>query len=150
MLILLLDSTCVSHSSSVLIHSRLFSMSQRELLGKGQFYSVFTMMFLCSLIPPESPFLGNNTSSQRLLLSVIMSFCRGSSQIWAERRLQAPYCTLPCLITLTCLSSACKVKALVTQSCPTLCHPHGLLCPWNSGKNSGGGSHSLLQEAFLT
>ena len=85
LLILLLDSTCVSHSFSLLIHSRLFSMSQRELLGKGQFCSVFTMVFLCSLTPPESPFLGNNTSSQRVLLSVILSFCQGSSQIWAGK-----------------------------------------------------------------
>ena len=29
--------------------------------------------------------------------------------------------------------------------------PHRLLCPWNSpGKNTGGGSYSLLQVLFLT
>ena len=48
-----------------------------------------------------------------------------------------------------------KVKMSVTQSFPTL-RPHGLqhirlLCPWNSsGKNTGVGSHSLLQGIFLT
>ena len=41
------------------------------------------------------------------------------------------------------------------QLCPTL-RPHGLesvrlLCPWNSpGRNTGVGSHSLLQGIFLT
>ena len=45
---------------------------------------------------------------------------------------------------------------LVTQSCPTLLQPHGLLpttllCSWNSpGKNTGVGCHSLLQGIFLT
>ena len=41
---------------------------------------------------------------------------------------------------------------LVTQLCPTLCNPMDrLLCPWTSpGKNIGVGSHSLLQEIFLT
>ena len=44
---------------------------------------------------------------------------------------------------------------LVTQSCPTLCNPMddsppGSLCSWtSSGKNTGVGSHSLLQEIFL-
>ena len=41
----------------------------------------------------------------------------------------------------------------VTQSCPTFCDAmgHRLLCPWNSpGKNTGVGSHSLLQEIFST
>ena len=34
----------------------------------------------------------------------------------------------------------------VTQSCLTLCDPHGLYSPWNSpGHNTGVGSHSLLQ-----
>ena len=46
-----------------------------------------------------------------------------------------------------------KVKVLVTQSCPALCDPMDCspLCPWNSpGKNTGVGSHFLLQEIFLT
>ena len=49
-----------------------------------------------------------------------------------------------------------KVKVLVPQLCPTLCDPHGqqptrLLCPWNSlVENSEVGSHSFLQEIFLT
>ena len=43
----------------------------------------------------------------------------------------------------------------VTQSCPTLCDPMTcptrLLCPWDSpGKNTGVGSHSLLQGIFPT
>ena len=44
----------------------------------------------------------------------------------------------------------------VTQACPTLCDPvecspPRLLCPWNSReKNTGVGSHSLLQRIFLT
>ena len=49
-----------------------------------------------------------------------------------------------------------KVKVWATQSCPTLCGSQGLqparpLCPWNSpGKNTGVGSHSLLQGIFPT
>ena len=39
----------------------------------------------------------------------------------------------------------------VTQSCPTLCDPHGLHSPWNSpGQNTGVGIHSLLQGIFPT
>ena len=53
--------------------------------------------------------------------------------------------------------TACKrksVEVIVTQWYPTL-QPHGLqptgfLCPWDSGKNTGVGSHSLLQAIFLT
>ena len=51
---------------------------------------------------------------------------------------------------------AWKLKVLVAQSCPTLCNPmdcsppgsfvHGIL----HGKNTGVGSHSLLQGIFLT
>ena len=37
----------------------------------------------------------------------------------------------------------------VTQSCLTLCDPHGLYSPWNSpGQNTGVGSPSLLQGIF--
>ena len=49
-----------------------------------------------------------------------------------------------------------KLKVLVAQLCPTLCHtmdyePARLLCPWNSsGKNPGMGCHSLLQEILPT
>ena len=49
-----------------------------------------------------------------------------------------------------------KVKVLVSQLCPTLCHttdyePARLLCPWNSsGKNTGVGCHSLLQGILPT
>ena len=45
---------------------------------------------------------------------------------------------------------------LVAQSCPTLCHPMDCSSPgssvqWNSpGKNTGVGSHSLLQGILLT
>ena len=45
---------------------------------------------------------------------------------------------------------------LVTQSCGIFCEfmccsPSRLLCPWNStGKNTGVGSHSLLQGIFPT
>ena len=48
-----------------------------------------------------------------------------------------------------------KVEVLVALSCPTLCD-HGLqstriLWPWDfPGKNTGVGSHSLLQGIFLT
>lgn len=46
-------------------------MSQKgELLGKGQLSGTFTVVCLSSLAPPESPFLGPNTSTQRALLSV--------------------------------------------------------------------------------
>ena len=44
-----------------------------------------------------------------------------------------------------------KVKVKFTQSCPTLCHSHGLYNPWNSlGKNTGMGSLPLLQGIFPT
>ena len=37
------------------------------------------------------------------------------------------------------------------QSCLTLCDPHELYSPWNSpGRNTGVGSHSLLQRIFPT
>ena len=44
------------------------------------------------------------------------------------------------------------MKVLVTQSYLTLCNTMDYsLCPWNSpGKNTGVGSHSLLQGIFLT
>ena len=45
----------------------------------------------------------------------------------------------------------CVVKVKVTQSCPTLCYPHGPYSPWNSpGQNTGVGSLSLLQGIFPT
>ena len=49
-----------------------------------------------------------------------------------------------------------EVKVKVSQSCLTLCNPMDcsllrLLCPWNfPGKNTGVGSHSILQEIFPT
>ena len=44
------------------------------------------------------------------------------------------------------------LKVKVTLLCPTLCDPVDChLCPWNSpGKNTGVGSHSLLQGIFPT
>ena len=44
-----------------------------------------------------------------------------------------------------------KVKVLVALSCSTLCNPLDYsLCPWDSpGKNTGVGSHSLLQVIFV-
>ena len=42
-----------------------------------------------------------------------------------------------------------EVKVLVAQLHLTLCEP--VICPWNSpGKNTGVGSHSLLQGIFMT
>ena len=48
-----------------------------------------------------------------------------------------------------------KVKVLVAQSCPTLCDSMDCcsqaLYPWHfASKNTGVGSHSLLQGIFLT
>ena len=52
-----------------------------------------------------------------------------------------------------------KVKVLLDQLCSTLCNhkdckglwPARLLCSWNSpSKNTGMGTHSLLQGIFLT
>ena len=44
-----------------------------------------------------------------------------------------------------------EMCVLVIQLCLTLSDPTGLLCPWNSpGKNTGDGSHSLLQGIFPT
>ena len=46
------------------------------------------------------------------------------------------------------LEKPCEVK--ITQSRPSL-QPHGLYSPWNSpGRNTGVGSHSLLQGIFPT
>ena len=67
------------------------------------------------------------------------------------------YCTvrLQEFIFLCFVFSVLKVKVLVAQPCLTL-QPHGLqtarlFCPWNSpDKNTGVGSHSLLQRIFLT
>ena len=43
------------------------------------------------------------------------------------------------------------MKVKVTQSCPTLCDPHGLCSPWNfPGQKTGVGSRSLLQGIFPT
>ena len=43
------------------------------------------------------------------------------------------------------------VFVLVAQSCPTLCDPNRLLCPWNSpGRNTGVSCRSLLQGIFPT
>jgi len=37
------------------------------------------------------------------------------------------------------------------QSCPTVCEPARLLCPWDSpGKNTGVSCHGLLQGIFTT
>ena len=37
------------------------------------------------------------------------------------------------------------------QSCPTLCEPARLLCPWDSpGKDAGVGCHALLEGLFPT
>ena len=48
------------------------------------------------------------------------------------------------------LSAFYKRKVKITQSFPTL-WPHGLYSPWNSpSKNTGVGSHSLLQGIFPT
>ena len=45
---------------------------------------------------------------------------------------------------VTCKSEGCSVVSDSLQ-------PHGLYCPWNSpGKNTGVGSHSLLQGIFPT
>ena len=53
------------------------------------------------------------------------------------------------------LSLNYKVKVLVAQTCPTLCDPMDCSLPGSSvhgslGKNTGVGSHSLLQGIFLT
>ena len=44
-------------------------------------------------------------------------------------------------------------NVLIVQWCPTLCNPMDLPLPWpwnSPGKNTGVGSHSLLQPIFLT
>ena len=50
--------------------------------------------------------------------------------------------------------SSLKYEVLVAQSCPILCRPMDCSLPgstWNSsGKNTGVGSHALLQGIFLT
>ena len=61
-------------------------------------------------------------------------------------------CVCVCVYLSTYLHMCVKVKVLVTQSCPTLCDLLDCsLCPRDSpGKNTGVGSHSLLQGIFLT
>ena len=60
------------------------------------------------------------------------------------------------LVYLVFPTSTLFCVCLVTQSCLTLCDPHGLqparfLYPWVSpGKNTGMGSHSLLQGILPT
>ena len=64
--------------------------------------------------------------------------------------------SLPCIVIMkhsisveTKSKDSLKVK--VTQSCLTLCDPHGLYSPWNSpGQNPGVGNLSLLQGIFPT
>ena len=59
-------------------------------------------------------------------------------------------------IIYICVCVCVCVKAIVGQSCLTLCNLwiavcQALLCLWNSlGKNTRVGSHSLLQRIFLT
>ena len=59
-------------------------------------------------------------------------------------------CVCVCIhIDIFLLYVSSEVK--VTQSCLTLCDPHGLYSPWNSpGQNTGVGSLSLLQGIFPT
>ena len=50
---------------------------------------------------------------------------------------------------VTPVHTSCCYCCLVAQSCLTLC-PSGLLCPWDfPGKNTGVGSHFLLQSTHL-
>ena len=49
-----------------------------------------------------------------------------------------------CLMHSAAAAAAAAAKSL--QSCPTLCDPTRLPCPWDSpGKNTGVGCHFLLQ-----
>ena len=54
-----------------------------------------------------------------------------------------------CILTRICTQS---LSSVVSNSLPPhRLQPVRLLCPWNSpGKNTGLGSHSLLQRIFLT
>ena len=67
-----------------------------------------------------------------------------------------PFPSSPMPTSLSSMSvSALKMKVQVAKSCPTLCDsmdwPARLLCPWDSpGKNTGGGSLSLLQGILPT
>ena len=59
-------------------------------------------------------------------------------------------------ILLAFVKMLCTVLCLVTQSCPTLCHPMDCSLPGSSvhgdspGKNTGVDSHALLQGIFPT
>ena len=59
---------------------------------------------------------------------------------------------LPTYLVLLFLFLSYSVVVIVPQSCPAFCNPVDctrLLCPWDSpGKNTGVGSHSLLQGIF--
>ena len=57
------------------------------------------------------------------------------------------------LVSFSWLLVVSCVCAKSLQSCPTLCDPMDCspLCPWDSpGKNTGVGSHALLQGIFQT
>ena len=73
---------------------------------------------------------------------------------WSSQSTKLSSCAKQQLPTSYVFTHACVqvcVSVSVTQSCPVLCSPMGysparLLCPCNSpGKNTGVGSHSLLQ-----
>ena len=90
-----------------------------------------------------------------ILEQIAIPFSRGSSlprdQTWVScigRQLLYHQHHLESLILAMCY-------VLFAQLCPTLqlhgLQPARLLCPWNSpGKNTGVGSHSLLQGIFPT
>ena len=113
---------------------------------------------LCMTLRPHWP--GSSVRGilqARILEWVAISFSMGSSQtrdqthIYCIGRRILYHCTTREVVILYIV-----VKVLVAESCPILCDPMdcspwGLLCPWNSpGKNTGVGSHSLLQAIFPT
>ena len=87
----------------------------------------------------------HNTNPMKMLWKSESSINSATNIPWAQKGRSISYSEYGGL----------KVKVSVTQSCPILCNPIDCSppgsCPWGfPGKNTGMGSHSLLQGIFPT
>ena len=103
------------------------------------------------VLQASSPILrcGPKLTSGHLYLSSLTKF-RGFWELWARNCRQRPNIFKKYFGHLNGQVRVC----LVTQSCPTLCHPMACSLPGSSvhveslGRNNGVGSHTLLQGIF--
>ena len=77
---------------------------------------------------------------------VATSFPRGSSRL---RNQTYVFCTGRWILYHCAILYVCVVLCLVAQSCPALCNPMDCSHGDSPGKNTGVGSHALLQGIFL-